>query len=99
MIRGTTPTYKFGVPFDIESVDVLYVTFEQNGRVVIERDLDSCEIGDKEIKVHLTQAETLKFTAGQLVTMQIRARFNTGKATASDLMTTDVHRVLRGGVI
>lgn len=99
MIRGTTPTLEFSLPFDVESVATLYVTFKQMGRTVIERTLSECRYDGKVLYVDLTQNETLSFTAGQQVDMQIRAKFTSGKAVASEIMTTSVQRVLKGGVV
>lgn len=99
MIRGTTPTLEFTLPFEVESLSTLYVTFKQLGRTVIERELKDCRYDGKVLYVDLTQNDTLSFTAGQQVDMQIRAKFTSGKAVASEIMTTSVQRVLKGGVV
>lgn len=99
MIRGTTPTLEFTLPFEVESLSALYVTFKQLGRTVVERQLKDCRYDGKVLYVDLTQDETLSFTAGHQVDMQIRAKFVSGKSVASEIMTTSVQRVLKGGVI
>lgn len=99
MIRGTTPTLEFTLPFEVETLSALYVTFKQAGRTVAERTLQECRYEGKVLLVELSQDETLAFTAGQQVDMQIRVKFTSGKALASEIMTTSVQPVLKGGVI
>lgn len=99
MIRGTTPTLEFSLPFEVASLSALYVTFKQLGRTVVEKQLKDCRYDGKVLYVDLTQNDTLSFTAGQQVDMQIRAKFTSGKVVASEIMTTSVQRVLKGGVV
>lgn len=37
--RGTTPTYNFTLPFSTDEISDLYVTFMQNGEVLVEKAL------------------------------------------------------------
>lgn len=37
MIRGTTPTLEFTMPFDISLIAEMYITLAQNGATVLEK--------------------------------------------------------------
>lgn len=100
MIRkGTTPTHIFNTNVDLTAAVVLYITYKQGGRVVIEKNIDDCEVTTETITVKLTQEETLKLNDTQAVEMQIRARFSDGTAVASNIMTAEAGRILKGGEI
>ena len=99
MIRGTTPTLEFTLPFDTASIAELFVTFVQNSRVIAERSLEECEAEGRTVKVHFTQADTLSFAPGRQVEMQIRVKFDDGAAVASEIITTSVDRTLKDGAI
>ena len=42
MIRGTTPTLEFTLPFDTSLIAEIYVTMTQNGKTVLEKTLSDC---------------------------------------------------------
>lgn len=64
IIRGTTPTLTFGVPFDTEMVDVGYVVVQQNKKTVIEKPTTACNCEGNTISAKLTQEETLCLASG-----------------------------------
>ena len=70
MIRGTTPTYIFPIPFDSANIEKLRITFEQ-GSVEITKTEDECTFNNKEIICRLTQQDTFSFEAGY-IDVQIR---------------------------
>lgn len=98
MIRGTTPTLEFTLPFSTEGVEELYITFVQYGRIVLEKTLPECAVQDGVLKVQLTQADTLAFSCRQ-VEIQIRVKFTSGSVLASEIITTSVDRILKDGEI
>lgn len=98
MRRGTTPTNTFTTDIDLTQAVVLYITYKQNHRVVIEKTLNDVTVTPEAIEVTLTQAETLKLHVGD-VEMQIRARFPDGSAPASQVMVAPVEVILKEGVI
>ena len=65
MRRGTTPLHKFYIDADLSDVEVLYITYSQNGDVVLEKSLEDGDVvldaEKKMITTRLTQAETLLF--------------------------------------
>lgn len=83
IIRGTTPTIKYTfAEVTVSELSAVYLTFRQNGRNVIEKDLSSGVVGDVDISWTLTQAETLTLTAGN-VSVMINWKLNDGTRGAS----------------
>ena len=99
MIRGTTPTLEFTLPFDTRLLSDAYVTFAQNKQVVLDKKLSECQCSDNKLIVKLTQEETLRLKCNCLVEMQIRAKDLSGNAVASDIMVESPDRILKDGVI
>ena len=99
MIRGTTPTLEFTIPFDTELLAEAYITLAQNKTVVIDKKLSECQCSENVITVKLTQEETLKLQCNCLTEIQIRVRTKDGNALASDIETISPDRILKDGVI
>lgn len=72
MRQGTTPTIVINVNnIDLSELKSVYITFEQDG-YLLRKDMSQIEIEDDEIRITLTQEETLKFKKG-IVNVQLRA--------------------------
>ncbi len=99
MIRGTTPTLEFTIPFDTSILAEAWVTFAQNKEVVFDKKLSECQCSGNMLTVKLTQEETLMLKCNCLVEMQIRARTVDGNAVASEIMVESPDRILKDGVI
>ena len=99
MIRGTTPTLKFIIPFDTSLLADAYVTLSQNGEIVIEKQLNDCSVDKRKLSVRLTQEETLKLQCDCNTEIQLRAKTLEGEALASEIFVRDTMRILRDGVI
>lgn len=99
MIRGTTPTLEFTIPFDTSLLAEAYVTLSQNESVVLDKKLSECQCAGNVLSVRLTQEDTLKLNCDCLTEIQIRARTADGNAIASDIMTVSTERILKDGVI
>ena len=101
IIRGTTPTLTFALPFSAEQVEKAYVTFQQKGSVVLDKEAGAsgCDCSENQLVVTLTQEETLRFLGGHKVEMQVRVRSVTGEALASKTVTAQVENVIKDGVI
>ena len=100
--RGTTPTNKFNVSMDLTEATVLYITYSQLGKTVIEKTLeDVTEITAESVSVKLTQEDTLSLKASSQVEIQIRAGFGgeNGDRVRSNIMVADVERILKDGEI
>lgn len=101
MIRGTTPTLEFTLPFDTSLIAEMYVTMTQNGKTVLEKTLSDCNCSGTSVSLTLTQEETLKLQQ-QLrsqAEIQLRVRTTAGEVLASDIMSVYVGRILKEGVI
>lgn len=99
MIRGTTPTLEFTIPFDTNLLEEAYVTLAQNKKIVIDKSLSECRCSDNVLSVKLTQEETLLLSSNSTVEIQIRARTKDGNAVASEIMAVSPDRILKDGVI
>ena len=98
MRQGTTPTIVINVNnIDLTELKSVYITFEQDG-YLLRKDMSQIEIEDDEIRITLTQEETLKFKKG-IVNVQLRAITQDGLAIASSIATNTVHRILDKEVI
>ena len=74
--RGTTPTNTFNTSMDLTAATVLYITYSQAKKTVIEKTLsDVSSVTSTAVTVQLTQADTLKLKEGLPVEIQIRAGF------------------------
>lgn len=99
MIRGTTPTLEFTVPFDTSILAEAWVTLSQNDEVVLNKQLEDCKCDERKLSVKLTQEETLLLDCKCKTEIQIRARTLEGEALASQIITADTGRILKDGVI
>ena len=99
MTRGTTPTHIIETDISLADVEALYITYSQRDKVIIEKSLEDVEINGHLINIKLTQEDTLSFNDADEVLIQIRARLSDGTAVASNLMRTDVKKILKDGEI
>lgn len=99
MRRGTTPTHYFDTSIDLTPAEVIWLTYEQDECIVMNKTKEDLEVTPEQICVTLTQKETLAFKERGAVKIQARVRFPNEKAVASNIITTDVERILKGGEI
>lgn len=97
MKRGTTPTNTFNVDVDLTGATV-FVTYEQNGKTLVEKTGSDLTITEDSISLVLSQEETLAFRPGP-VNIQIRYVDAFGTADASNIIKTTVDRIIKDGVI
>lgn len=99
MIRGTTPTHTFKLPFDTSMVKDVRITYAQDGVVVAEKLLADCTLQGTEIITKLTQEETLKFYEKRQVDLQLRVLTTTGDAMATPIYSIPARDVLNEEVL
>ena len=105
MIRGTTPTLEFNLPFLaslIKSAQIMISYIDNHKEVIIEKKLEDCVLGETTISTELTQEETLAFPAPITAEVQLRVVVNQdGKDTAlaTDIYTVKVKKLLKDGVL
>lgn len=94
MVRGTTPTHSFSIPFDTSEIDELFLTYSQNGQVVFEKQKEDCELIDNEIRVHLTQDDTLLLSDKKQTEIQLAVKTRGGDVFRSNIINVSTERIL-----
>ena len=98
MIRGTTPTHIFNIPFEASTLYSARVVYKQ-GMVEIRKEAEDITLSGNQIKVTLTQEDTLKFDHHLPVKIQLRVKTNTGKALSTKPRMVSVDECLDGEVL
>lgn len=98
MIRYTTPTITFNLPFEASYLTAAYITIVQKD-ILIDKTLSDCVASDQTLSVTLSQEETGKLKADHPTKIQIRCVGDDGKAYASQQFKLEVKDVLKEGVI
>ena len=98
MIRGTTPTLKFNLPFSAELAEACFVTLSQSGRVIVEKTTEDCIANGNAILCKLTQRETLWLNHKKNVDIQLRVKTK-GNAYVSQVFTESVEQPMKDGEI
>ena len=102
MIKGTTPTLHYNLPFEtsvIKSAEIVVEYVDANKSVKIIKTLDDCVLGDKCISTALTQEETLQLPAPSTVKVQLRILTVDELALATEIQKVSVKKLLREDVI
>lgn len=99
MIRGTTPTYRFELPFEVALIKKLWITYAQFESELFTLTEADCEMNGNMVTVTLSQEQTLKLNANSFAEIQFRVLMHDDTALASQIITDHTHRVLKEGVI
>lgn len=99
MIRGTTPTLEFEIPFETEIISEAFVTLSQKEKVVLDKHLSECMCEGNKLSVSLTQEETLQLDCRCVTEIQLRVRLKDGNALASQIIPVITERILKDGVV
>lgn len=99
MIRGTTPTHTFDLPFDTSIIKTLRILYAQEGKTVLEKTEADCSMAGNTITLTLSQRDTLALSAGTFAECQIRVLTKDGAALASVPMGVPVGKVLSEEVL
>lgn len=99
MYRGTTPTLKFNLPFDVSFINTVWITFSQKDKEIFTIETKDCTLNNKTIITKLTQKQTLQLKGSNEVEIQIRILTQEKDALVSNVMKTFVHKILRDGEI
>lgn len=97
--RGTTPIHTITTEIDLRDAVVIYVTYKQKRNIILDKTKDDIEVDEDEIRIPLTQAETLSFSYKDPIRVQIRAKYASGKAVASNIMVGTIGEILKDGEI
>ena len=102
MIRGTTPTLLFNLPFSatvIKSAEITIKYVDGLKKILIKKLLCDCELGETTIGTRLTQEETLQFPAPASVSVQLRILTTDDIVLATEAYTVKVKKLLAEDVI
>jgi hypothetical protein len=99
MIRATTPTHRFTLPFDYtQYVKKILITYSQRGEIVLEKHENDVQIDGNTVSYKLTQEETKLFSNGD-VRIQVRVITKDDDALASDICVVHIDNVLNDEVL
>lgn len=97
IVRGSTPTHTFGIPFDTSTVTGVVIIYAQDGAEVLQKKTADCTITNHDVSVTLSQSDTLLFSAdkpakAQLVVYVGELAFvsKTVEMSVSDILSEDV---------
>ena len=100
MIRGTTPTLTFKLPFQVSNLAEYWITISQKyENIAINKTSEDCTADDDTITVILSQEDTLKLIGDKPVYIQIRALTTEDEALATKMWACAVDDILKEGVI
>lgn len=99
MIRGTTPTHLFRLPFDTSRIREIRILYAQGGQLVLEKTGADCVMEENTVSVTLSQEETLQFSHRETVDCQIRVLTMDGTAFANQVFHLPVDMVLSEEVL
>jgi hypothetical protein len=94
MTPGATPTHFFNLPISTDEVAALRITYEESGKTVLQKEMEDCELKDKQIIVKLSQEDTLKFGSNVIVRMQVKVRTTGGDVLVSEVIKKSTNIVL-----
>lgn len=99
MIRGTTPIHTFTIPFDTSLLHKVKIVYAQDEIPIITKNIEDCTLNGFDIKVKLSQEDTLAFNCKKFVEIQIRVLTKHGEALTSLPMKESVERCLDDEVL
>lgn len=99
IIRGTTPTMTFGLPFEADMLATGFVIIKQGNATVIEKELSDCKCGGRTVSARFSQEETLSLSADSNAEINIVVKTVDGERLESDPVFDRVKDTSKEGVI
>lgn len=99
MIRGTTPTHKFILPFKAELLTSVRVVYKQGQKEVLRKETTDFVMEGNTLALTLTQEETLLFDCHLSVKLQLRVKTRAGQVLATKPQVVSVEECLDGEVL
>ena len=102
MIRGTTPTLLFNLPFSADLIKSAEITIQygcETNKDLIIKYLKDCELGERSISTMLTQEETLLLPAPSYAHIQLRIITTDDVVLATEPQAVTVKKLLAEDVI
>ena len=72
MIRGTTPTHTWVLPFDASLLKEVSITYMQNEENIIQKTEEDCTREGNRISIKLSQEDTLRLEPKVRTTVQLK---------------------------
>ena len=83
MMQGTTPRHIFRLPFSVDLIDKLWITYAQDGKEVMTLTKEQCRLFGQVVERTLSQKETLGFQHDKVIKVQLRVLTLGGEALQS----------------
>lgn len=99
MIPGTTPTHTFNLPISVDDIAAIRITYESNGKIVLQKETDDVTLQGNEAVVKLSQEDTLQFGSNISVRIQLKIRTKGGDVLVSKMIKKTTSVVLDKGEI
>lgn len=99
MIRGTTPTHIFTLPFETNILSNIRIIYTQGCERILVKEIGDCHLDGNTATVRLTQEETFRFDCNKYVEIQIRVLTAEKDALNSTPIKVSVERCLEDEVI
>ena len=99
MIRATTASQTYVLPFDTSELVAVRIYYSQHGKVVLEKNEEQVQLEGKEIKWTLTQQETMMFDDDAMVSIQLHVKTVHGDVLASEVDMVTVGKILKDEVL
>lgn len=99
MIRGTTPTHTFKVPFDTSLIKEVRVIYAQADAPIICKETGDCTLNGDTIVTTLTQEDTFKFDCKKVVQIQIRVLTKAGEVLSTRVQNICIDKCLDNEVM
>ena len=102
MIKGTTPTLHYKLPFEssiIKTAEIVLEYVDANKRVLIVKGFEDCSLGENSIEAVLTQEETLQLPAPSIAHAQLRVVTIDGTILATEAKAVSIKRLLKDDAI
>ena len=84
IIRGTTPTHEFELPYPPEIVKNIRITYAQHRGISFTKTKPDCVLTDGKIEVSLSQEETFSFDPSKFVEIELRIQLTNNKVLRSE---------------
>lgn len=84
VIRGTTPIHEFEIPYPIEIVKNIRITYAQNKKVCFTKVKSDCVLTEGKAEVSLTQEETYSFEPTKPIMIELRIQLTNDKVLRSE---------------
>lgn len=99
MIRGTTPTHMFTLPFEVALVKEIRILYAQKEKVLFTKETADCVMEGNMVSVTLTQEDTFKFDCKNHIQIQLRVLTTDGQVLSTPIKYVDVGTCLDSEVI